>query len=97
MGIIYSPLLIYTSYAESKAAKNIKANQFCNDPGDSSQEDWNQVKYLEVGEDDWSEDVQETQPEDEDETLMKEVKNTKDELKELRSLIMDLKKDITKS
>ena len=97
MGIIYSPLLIYIAYAESKAAKSIKANQFCNDPGDSSHEDWNQVKQLDMGEDDWFEGVQTAQPQGEDEPLLKEVKRTKEELQELRDLIMDLKKEATKS
>ena len=95
MGIIYSPLLVYTAYAESKAAKKIKANQFCDQPGDSSCEDWNQVKLLDSGDDDWAQDGQAGQNPDKDEPMVKEVKSVKEEVEELRDLIKQLKKDVT--
>ena len=98
MGIIYSPLLLYTSYAESKAAKRIKANQFCDQPAESAQEDWNQVKLLDGGDDDWAQDDEAIQlPGEDDEPVVKEVKSVKEEMKELRGLIEQLKKDVTSS
>lgn len=91
MGIIYSPLLLVTAYLETRTARSVRFNRRRNEADDDTIEEWEQLAdELDVEGSGWGKKVQDTAPNVVTDATMVELKELKEDMKELKALLRGL-------
>lgn len=91
MGIIYSPLLLVTAYLETRTARSVRFNRRRNEADDDTIEEWEQLAdELDVEGSGWGKKVQDTAPNVVTDAALVELKELKDDVKELKALLKGL-------
>jgi len=98
MGIIYSPLLVFTAAYEAREAKKVKFNRKRGEEDDDTIEEWEQMEE-EQGTDseEWAKKVAATKPDVEVDIDVVEIRELKQQVKELKEMIQALSKDVAGS
>ncbi|KAI9816315.1 MAG: hypothetical protein M1827_001917 [Pycnora praestabilis] len=95
MGVLYSPLLLITAWMEAKQAKKVKSNRRRGEDDDETTEEWEELQEetdeLHEG---WMKKVQLTKPNIETEAAVLEVRELKEQVKELKTLVEGLKGNV---
>lgn len=92
MGVVYSPLLVFTAFFESKQAEVVKLNRRRGEQDEDTTEEWEQMQSdVNFESDGWSKKVESTKPNVETEAAVLEIRELKKELSELRNLIEGIK------
>lgn len=93
MGVVYSPLLVVTAFAEVRTARQVRFNRSRNESDDDTVEDWEQMSdEMDFEASGWSKRVEETSPNlFVDETLAT-VRHLKAEMEEMKKMIEGLTK-----
>jgi len=98
MGVIYSPLLLITSFLETKQAHVVKYNRRRGEDDDDTVEEWEQLTAdCDFEADGWSKKVEDSKPNVETDAAILEVRKLRKEVGELKGLIEGLKDSVTKS
>lgn len=88
MGVIYSPLLLATAFAEVRTARKVRFNRSRNESDDDTVEEWEQladeVDYEASG---WGKRVEETKPDVVTDETLSTVRHLKKEIGELKEMI----------
>ncbi|KAF2456269.1 hypothetical protein BDY21DRAFT_288089 [Lineolata rhizophorae] len=92
MGVIYSPLLLFTSFLETREAHMVQRNRRRREADDDTIEEWEQL----LGECDfesegWTKKVEDTRPNVEVDATTMELRALREEVKDLRNLMESLK------
>ncbi|KAM0724178.1 hypothetical protein Q7P37_000060 [Cladosporium fusiforme] len=91
MGTIYSPLLLVTAYLETRTARSVRFNRRRNEADDDTIEEWEQLAdELDVEGSGWSKKVQDTAPNVVTDAALVELKELKEDMKELKALLRAL-------
>lgn len=91
MGIIYSPLLLVTAYLETRTARSVRFNRMRNEADDDTIEEWEQLAdELDVEGSGWGKKVQDTAPNVVTDAALVELKELKEDVKELKALLKGL-------
>jgi len=92
MGVIYSPLLLITSFLETKQAHVVQYNRKRGEDDDDTVEEWEQLSgECDFEADGWGKKVEDARPNVETDGALLEVRKLRAEVGELRELIEDLK------
>ncbi|KZF23335.1 hypothetical protein L228DRAFT_219586 [Xylona heveae TC161] len=92
MGVIYSPLLLLTAWIESRQAADVTSNRQRGEEDDDTIEEWEQMgNHIDFETEGWSKEVAHTAPNVEINATLLEVRELKDQIKELKSLVEDLR------
>jgi len=98
MGVIYSPLLLITSFLETKQAHVVKYNRRRGEDDDDTVEEWEQLTAdCDFEADGWSKKVEDSKPNVETDAAILEVRKLRKEVGELKGLIEGLKDSVKKS
>ena len=63
MGIVYSPLLVFTAYMETRTAHQVKFNRSRNESDDDTVEEWEQLEdEMDFESTGWQKRVEESKP-----------------------------------
>jgi hypothetical protein len=93
MGTIYSPLLLITAWLETKQARRVKFNRKRGEDDDDVQHEWEQVLHeCDFEADGWDKKVQATKPNVEVDMAVLEIWKLKEEVGELKELLLEMKK-----
>ena len=88
MRIIYSPHLLVTAYLETQQAKSVSANRSLNQADDDTVEEWEQragdVDFEGEG---WAKKVENSRPNVETDAAVLEIREVREKVAELRSVI----------
>lgn len=88
MGIIYSPLLLITAWLEIREARHVKWNRRRHEEDDDTVEEWEQMEgEIDFEGDGWDKKVEATCPDVKTDTAVIEVRELKDQVKELMELV----------
>ena len=88
MGVIYSPLLLVTSFVETRTARMVRWNRSRHESDDDTIEQWEQLQgELDVEGSGWGKRVEESKPNVVVDGTLLEVRKLRDEIKELKELI----------
>lgn len=88
MGVIYAPVLFITAFLEVRTARKVKFNRKRHEADDDTIEEWEQLQDdLDVEGSGWSKRVEESAPNVTVDAALLEVKNLKEEMKELKELL----------
>jgi hypothetical protein len=91
MATIYAPLLLITSFIETRTARMVKWNRSRHESDDDTIEVWEQLQgELDVEGSGWSKRVAETAPNVVTDGTLLEVQKLRDEIKELKELIKSM-------
>lgn len=91
MGILYSPLLFIAAFFEVRAAHDIRSNRARGEEDDDVVEEWEQFSHMvDFESDGWSKTCEAVKPNVEDDAAVLEVKKLRDEVAELKKLLVDM-------
>lgn len=94
MGVIYSPLLLITAALETRTARTVRRNRRRGEEDDDTIEEWEQLAgELDVEGSGWGKRVQETKPEAFTDPALTEIKAVREEVKELKELLAELRRE----
>ncbi|KAL1607913.1 Calcium channel yvc1 [Paraconiothyrium brasiliense] len=92
MGFIYSPLLIVTSWMETRQAHSVRVNRKRGEDDDDVVQEWEQVMgECDFEADGWDKKVQQTKPNVELDTAVLEVRKLQEEVSELKEILLELR------
>jgi len=95
MGTIYSPLLLFAAYFETRTAREIRKNRSRGDEDDGTIEEWEQMAgQVDFESDGWNKKVDLVKPNVEVEPAVLEVRKLKEEIDELKKMIEALTKAV---
>ncbi|KIX04151.1 uncharacterized protein Z518_07705 [Rhinocladiella mackenziei CBS 650.93] len=88
MGVIYSPLLLITAALESMEARSVRDNRKRGEEDDDTIEEWEELDAeMNFADEGWDEKVQTSKPIVEVDADVVEIRELKEEVKELRQMI----------
>ncbi|KAK5140288.1 hypothetical protein LTR04_003066, partial [Oleoguttula sp. CCFEE 6159] len=88
MGTIYSPLLLITAYLEMRQAYQVKSNRRRGEEDDDTIEEWEQLAAeIDLEGEGWAKRVEDTRPNVVTDAALLEVRELRDEIKELKGLL----------
>jgi hypothetical protein len=91
MGVIYSPLLILTAGYEAREAKKVRFNRKRGEEDDDTIEEWEQLEEeLDTDREAWEKKVQSTKPDVEVDIDVVEIRELKQQVKELKDMVRAL-------
>lgn len=91
MGFIYSPLLLITSFIETKQAHVVRHNRRHHERDDDTTEEWEHMMgQCDFDSEGWTKKVEVTRPNVETDVTVLEVRELKTQITELRKLIQEL-------
>ncbi|EME47192.1 hypothetical protein DOTSEDRAFT_145625 [Dothistroma septosporum NZE10] len=91
MGVIYSPLLCITALLETRTARQVRFNRSRNETDDDTVEEWEQLEgELDVEGSGWSKRVEETSPNVVTDATLLEVRELREQMKELKEMLREL-------
>jgi hypothetical protein len=91
MGVLYSPLLLVTAYLETKTARSVRFNRKRNEADDDTIEEWEQMAdEFDIEGSGWGKKVLESAPNVTTDATMVELKELKEDMKELKALLKTL-------
>lgn len=91
MAILYSPLLFIAAYFERRSAAAVKSNRRRGEEDDDTTEEWEQMAgEVDFEGEGWDKKVAIAKPNVEDDAATVEVKQLRDEVKELKQLLLQL-------
>jgi hypothetical protein len=91
MGVIYSPLLIFTAAYEAHEAQKVRSNRKRGEEDDDTIEEWEQLEgEIDFESEGWEKKVQSTKPDVEVDVDVKEIRELKDQVAELKEMIRAL-------
>lgn len=89
MGVLYSPLLVITSFFEVRQARAVGENRKRGEQDDDTTEEWEELGYsVEEQDADWADKVKKTAPNVEIDLTTSEVRRLQSEVVELKELLM---------
>lgn len=92
MGVVYSPLLVFTAAAEVRTAKRVKFNRSRNESDDDTVEEWEQLSdEMDFEASGWGKRVEETTPDVVVDETLSTVRHLKSEIAALKEMIEGLK------
>jgi hypothetical protein len=92
MGIIYSPLLVITAFMETRQAHRVSYNRRRGEEDDDQIHEWEQVLHeCDFEADGWDKKVQASKPNVEFDTSVLEIKKLRQEVGELKLLLLEMK------
>ena len=92
MGVIYSPLLLITSYLETKQAHKVRRNRRQGEEDDDTVEEWEQMSgEVDFEGEGWSKKVEDSKPNVETDAAVLELRNCREEVEALKGQIEELK------
>ncbi|KAF2817049.1 uncharacterized protein BDZ99DRAFT_492954 [Mytilinidion resinicola] len=92
MGVIYSPLLLITSFLETKQAHVVKYNRKRGEEDDDTVEEWEQLNdECDFEADGWTKKVEDSKPNVETDAAILELRKLRKDVSELKELIEGLK------
>jgi hypothetical protein len=95
MGFIYSPLLVFAAWTETRTARDIKQNRRRGDEDDDTIEEWEQMLHeLDFEADGWGKKVDGVKSNVEEEPAVLEVRKLRAELEALKALVLDFGKTV---
>lgn len=93
MAALYSPLLIVAAWFETRSAKHVKSNRKRGDEDDDTFEEWEQMAgEVDFEADGWAKKIEQVKPNVEEDQATVEVKALREEVKELKDLLLQLVK-----
>lgn len=91
MGVLYSPLLLVTAYLETRTARSVRFNRKRNEADDDTIEEWEQMAdEFDIEGSGWGKKVLESAPNVTKDATMVELKELKEDMKELKALLKSL-------
>lgn len=91
MGFIYSPLLLITSFIETKQAHVVRHNRRHHERDDDTTEEWEHMMgQCDFDNEGWTKKVEVTRPNVENDATVLEVRELKTQITELRKMIQEL-------
>ncbi|KAK3113747.1 Calcium channel yvc1 [Teratosphaeriaceae sp. CCFEE 6253] len=91
MGVIYSPLLLFTAFLETRTARRVRFNRNRHEADDDTIEEWEQLAAeMDVEGSGWGKRVEESKPNVSVDGTLSEVQKLREELKELKEMIKGL-------
>ena len=88
MGVIYSPLLLVTAFAEVRTARKVRFNRSRNESDDDTVEEWEQLAdEMDYEASGWGKRVEETKPDVVTDETLSTVRHLKKEIGELKEMI----------
>jgi hypothetical protein len=98
MATIYSPLLLVSAYFEVRTAQDIRSNRSRGDEDDDTVEEWEQMMgRLDFESDGWGKRVESVKSNLEEDPAVTELKNLKEEVEKLKSMIESLHQAVSVS
>lgn len=98
MGAIYFPLLVISAYFEMRTAQTIRANRARGDADDDTVEEWEQMSgQVDFEADGWNKTVDAAKSNLEEDAAVVEVKKLKEEVEQLKEMILSLHKALSVS
>ncbi|KAL9130393.1 MAG: hypothetical protein Q9217_001401 [Psora testacea] len=95
MGVIYSPLLLITSYLEQRRAYKVRKNRRDGEEDDDTVEEWEQMSgEVDFEAEGWTKKVEGTKPNVDTDAAVLEIRDCRGEVETLKSQIEELKKII---
>lgn len=96
MGVIYSPLLLCTAAWETKVAQSVRSNRRRGEEDEDTTEEWEQLSgELDFESSGWAKRVDQSKPNVEFDGTLLEVRQLKDEIKELKEMIGRMSRENT--
>jgi hypothetical protein len=93
MGVIYSPLLVLTAAYEAREARKVRFNRMRGEEDDDTVEEWEQMQdEQDIGREEWEKKVQSSKPDVEVDVDVVEIRELKQQVKELKEMIQGLAK-----
>jgi hypothetical protein len=91
MGVLYSPLLLVTAYLETKTARTVRFNRKRHEADDDTIEEWEQMAdEFDIEGSGWGKRVQESAPNVVTDAALVELKELKEDMKELKAMLKAL-------
>jgi hypothetical protein len=95
MGVIYSPLLIFTAAYEAHEAQKVRFNRSRGEADDDTVEEWEEMNdEIDFEGEGWDKKVQSAKPDVEFDVDVVEIRELKVQVAELKELIQALKPDL---
>lgn len=95
MGVIYSPLLLITALIETIEARKIDLNRRLGEEDDNALEEWEEMaQELGFQNGEWEQKVQSSRPNVEVDLAVLEVRQLKEQVNELTTIVKDLKEQL---
>ncbi|KAF2014117.1 hypothetical protein BU24DRAFT_210579 [Aaosphaeria arxii CBS 175.79] len=92
MGVIYSPLLVFTALLETRDAHRVSYNRRRGEEDDDRVHEWEHILHeCDFEADGWDKKVQATKPNVEVDTAVLEIRKLKEEVGELKELLLEMK------
>jgi hypothetical protein len=92
MGFLYSPVLVFTAFWETRQAHRVKYNRKRGEEDDDIVQEWEQAVHdCDFEADGWDKKVQATKPNVEFDTAVLEIRKLQDEVRELRDLMVEVR------
>ncbi|KAI9163809.1 Calcium channel YVC1 [Paramyrothecium foliicola] len=91
MGVLYSPLLFVAAFFEVRTAHDIRSNRARGEEDDDVVEEWEQMEHMvDFEADGWAKTCQAVKPNVEDDAAVLEIRQLRDEVAELKSLLLNM-------
>jgi len=91
MGVVYSPLLIFTAFYEAQEAKTVRSNRMRGEEDDDTVEEWEQLDgEIDFEGEGWNKKVADSKPVVDVETDVLEIRELKNQISELRDMVRAL-------
>lgn len=95
MGVIYSPLLFFAAFFETRKAGEISSNRSRGEEDDDVEEEWEQMAaQVEFESESWAKICNEAKPNVEEEPALVEVKRLRQEMEDLKSMLVSITKAV---
>lgn len=95
MGIIYSPLLLFAAFFETRRAGEIRSNRARGEEDDDVEEEWEQMaEQVHFESEGWVKICEDAKPNVEEEPAIVEVKRLRQEIEELKSMLAGITKAV---
>ncbi len=92
MGILYSPLLLITSWLETRSAHHVRANRRVGESDEDTVEEWEQmVGEVDFERDGWAKRVEGSRPNVETDAAVLEVRELRGRVEELVGVVEGLR------
>ena len=94
MGILYSPLLLITSYLETREAYHVRHNRRVGEQDDDTVEEWEQMGGdVDFERDGWAKKVEGSRPNVETDAAVLEVRDLRERMEGLVGLVEEMKRE----
>jgi hypothetical protein len=96
MGVIYSPLLFFAAFFETRQANDIRRNRRRGEDDDNVEEEWAEMESkLDMESDGWTKTCEAAKSNVEVEPAVVEVRKLRSEVEELRALLVEVNKSLS--